>query len=479
MTIELEKRSPATQGGSESNIRPSLSLTTDPIPLLTRQIAIPASVGFFFNTMFNLVDTYCAGLLSTDALAGLSLSFPVFFVLMAMGSGLSQGTTALMANAIGKGDRETACRLFAQALLFAVALGAVLTIAGWCGSPALFRLLGAEGDYLRTALAYMNALLAGSIFFILQMTLNSALSAEGNTRLYRNFLIYGCIANCALNPVLMWGWFGLPRMGVAGIALATVLVQICGCALLWRGVRSHELFREWPAGSFKPQPAVLLRLAGQAVPAALNMLTIALGIFVISWFVKHFGKEAVAASGIATRIEQFVLMPAIGLNTAVLSLVGQNNGAGLTHRVRETWLTNIKYGVGLAVAGGILLFSLRAFALRQFTTDELVASRAFDYLGVAAVTLPAYPILFTTVFLLQGLKRPTYGLWMGLYRQFLAPMLVFNTLAFTLGWGLRGVWWGIGIVNWSAALFALWWGWRAVRPHRSAIDAELQNAGAD
>ena len=84
----------------------TLSLTTDPIPQLIWRIAIPASVGMFFNTMYNFVDTYCAGLLSTDALAALSLSFPVFFVVIASGSGLSQGATALIANALGAGQRH-------------------------------------------------------------------------------------------------------------------------------------------------------------------------------------------------------------------------------------------------------------------------------------------------------------------------------------------------------------------------------------
>jgi len=439
-----------------------MSLTTDPIPVLTRRIAIPASIGFFFNTMFNFADTYCAGLLGTDALAALSLSFPVFFLVLAAGSGLSQGTTALMAHALGARDDGEARHLFAQALVFALGASVVLTIAGWLAAPSLFRLLGAEGNYLRVALDYMNVIVAGGVFFILQMTLNAALNAQGDTRHYRNFLIVGFFANCLLNPVLMFGWLGLPALGVGGIALATVLVQIGGCVFLWRCVRAKELCRELPAGLFRPDPARLRHLAGQAVPAGLNMLTVALGIFVITWFVQRFGKEAVAAYGIATRIEQMVLLPTIGLNFAVLSLSGQNFGAGLPHRVREAWLTNVRYGLGLMLAGGALVFALRGPALRQFTTDAAVLSRGADYLGIAALTLPAYPILFVTVFMLQGLKRPAYGLWMGLYRQILAPLVVFHLLAFTLGWGLWGVWWGISMVTWSAALFALWWGWRAV-----------------
>jgi putative MATE family efflux protein len=439
-----------------------LALTTDPIPQLTWRIAVPMSVGMFFNTMYNVVDTMCAGWLGTDALAALSLSFPVFFIVVAVGSGISHGATALIANALGGGDRSEARRVFAQALVFATAAGVALSLAGWLAAPWLFRLLGAEGGYLRTALAYMNVILAGGVFFLLPIVVNAALAAQGETRPYRNLLIVGFFANVILNPVLMWGWTGLPPMGVSGIALATVLIQIGGAAFMWRAAMRSELLHGMRRAEFRPQFAVLRRIAGQAVPAALNMLTVALGVFVITWFVKHFGKEAVAASGIATRIEQIVLMPTIGLNAAVLSIVGQNHGAGLAYRVREAWTTNVKYGAGLMLLGGLLVWLVREPAMRLFTNDTAVIGHGRDYLLITSVTLAAYPILFVTVFAMQGLKRPAYGLWMGLYRQIAAPLVVFHTLAFTLGWGLWGVWWGICLVTWSAALFALGWGWKKI-----------------
>src|SRR4051812_34822821 len=228
-----------------------LSLTKDSIALLTWRIAWPTSVGMFFNTMFNFLDTYCAGLLSTDALAALSLSFPLFFLLIAVGSGLSQGTTALMANAMGGGREDEARRIYAQSLVFAVMSGVVFSAAGYVIAPAVFRLLGARERYLATALTFMNVTFGGGVFFILTMAINSALSAQGQTRPYRNFLIFGFLANCVLNPLLMWGVFGLPAMGVAGIALATVLVQIGGCALLWSSVKRTELFQVLPRGLFR------------------------------------------------------------------------------------------------------------------------------------------------------------------------------------------------------------------------------------
>lgn len=443
-------------------MKPALSLTTEPIPRLTWQIALPMSIGMFFNTMFNVVDTFCAGWLGTEALAALSLSFPVFFFVFAFGSGISQGTTALISNSLGGANASDARKVFAQALLFVVVVGLILSFVGWLTAPWLFRQLGAEGSYLERALAYMNVILAGGVFVLLPMVINSALSAEGNTLPYRNFLIAGFLANLLLNPLFILGWLGLPKMGVGGIALATVIVQIGGCFYLWSHVARSQIHRGLRFRDLKPNSEILCRIAGQAVPAALNMLTIAIGVFVITWFVKHFGQEAVAAIGIATRIEQIVLMPSIGLNAAVLSIVGQNYGAGHLHRVREAWITNVKYGALMMVVGGLLIVLTRGLAMRIFTDDPVVIGHGRDYLLSASLTLAAYPILFVTVFALQGLKRPIYGLWMGLYRQLIAPIIVFHGLAFTLGWGLWGIWWGVCLVTWSAATFSFFWGWRKI-----------------
>ena len=231
---------------------------------------------------------------------------------------------------------------------------------------------------------------------------------------------------------------------------------------MWRRVRQTKEFRFLPVRLFRPDRPLLQQIAGQSIPAALNMMTIAAGVFVITWFVKHFGKEAVAATGIATRIEQIVLMPAIGLSTSMLSIVGHNHGAGIPQRVREAWRLNLKYGVGLMLGGGVIVGFFGRHLVSFFSKDPAVIAHGQNYLTAAAFTLAAYPILFVTVFMMQGLKRPAYGLWIGIYRQMVAPLIVIQMLAFGLGWGLWGVWWGFCFVTWSAALFALWWGYRTV-----------------
>lgn len=203
---------------------------------------------------------------------------------------------------------------------------------------------------------------------------------------------------------------------------------------------------------------MLRQVTGQAVPAIFNMLTVAMGIFVIQFFIGKYGKASVAGYGIATRIEQMLLLPAMGLNYAVLSLVGQNNGAGRLDRVRETWHTTLRYGLTMMAAGGVLLWFTRRWLMGVFTHDQEVIDRGSEYLGIASVTLCSYVILFQTVVLLQGLKKPSFAIWIGLYRQIIAPLLVFNLFAVVLGWGLWGIWWGITIITWSAALMTLGYG---------------------
>jgi Na+-driven multidrug efflux pump len=198
------------------------------------------------------------------------------------------------------------------------------------------------------------------------------------------------------------------------------------------------------------------------------MLTVALGIFVITWFIGKFSKEGVAAYGIATRVEQIFLLPTIGLNIAILSLTGQNNGARRFDRIREALRATTRYGLVMMVVSGLIVFFAGGWLVDLFTDDLTVRAIGAQYLRIAAITGGAYVILFQTVFMLQGLRKPMYGLWVGLYRQLLGPGVVFWLLAFQLGWGMRGIWWGIFSVTWSAALFMFWFGRRKLRQVEAA-----------
>lgn len=430
-------------------------LVEKPIPSMIRKIAIPASIGFFFHTMYNVVDTYFAGLLSTQALAALSLSFPVFFIIIAFGSGISTGTTALMANALGEG-RKKLTRLYAtQSISFTVLMSAVLTAAGFAAAPSLFMLLGATGEYLADTLAYMNIILLGTVFFMLTFVANGLLSSIGDTKTFRNVLIAGFLANIVLDPILMFGVFGIPGLGVAGVAWATFIIQVFSAVWMLYKVIDADLLCWECHRMFMPRLEPFRDIARQGMPASMNMLTVALGAFIITFFVSGFGQAAVAAYGIAIRVEQILLMPAIGINISALVLVGQNQGAMRFDRCREAVRKTHIYGLAIMSAGSVAVLALAGPLMAAFSNDPAVIGIGMQYLYIMAFLLHAYLILFLNVSILQGLKRPMFALYIGVFRQFAAAVPIFILLSSVLAWGIFGIWWGIFSINWISAVITL------------------------
>lgn len=435
----------------------SPDLTKSPIPQLVRHLALPVGIGFFFNTMFNVVDTWYAGQISTQAVAAVSLSFPVFFLIIAIGSGISTGATALMGHALGSGNREEAREYAHQTIIFALAHALVMSLCGLIGAPTLFRLMGASGEYLSLAVGYMSALFAGAPFFILNQAQNGILNSSGDTRSYRNFLVVAFILNLIYDPWFIYGGFGLPPLGLTGIAWGTVAIQAMGSLYLYLQSRKTGLIGGIGFRAYIPRWQRFKQLAELGFPSSMTMLTVAVGIFVITWYVGRFGRDAVAAYGIATRIEQLVMLPVMGLNVATLALVAQNAGARQFLRVKEAIRSALLTGVSLMSIGTLLLFFLAEPLMKLFSSDPLVIAPGRDYLRIAAFVLHAYVILYINSFALQGLKRPRFALLIGIFRQFAAPIPVFWLFAIRFEWGVTGVWGGIALITWLAALLSLWY----------------------
>lgn len=431
--------------------------TTTPLPKLIRSIALPSSIGLIFNTLFNVVDTYYGGLVSTTALAALSLSFPVFFIILSVGIGMGTGTTALISSSLGGGDHRKAGMYAAQSITISIINAFLLTILGVIMAPHLLELLGAKDEYLGIAVAYMNIILSGTLFFLLNSALNATLTSRGDTKTYRNFLVAGFFLNVLMDPWFMYGGLGVPAMGVGGIGFSTVIIQFLGTIYLVFKIRKRKIMEGIGWQEYIPQKKYFIDLFRQGFPASLNMLTVAIGIFVITYFAGKFGKEAVAAYGIATRIEQLALLPTIGLNISALTIAAQNLGAGLPNRIFDSWKLNITYGLLIIMVGIVSVVLFTEPLIKIFTSDPTVVMIGKEYLHVAILFFFAYIFLNISVSTLQGIKKPMYAIFVGTYRQFLVPLPLFLLLAIYLDWGTKGIWWGIFFANWSAAVFTFFY----------------------
>jgi putative MATE family efflux protein len=432
-------------------------LTTGDLSLHIRRIAIPASIGFLFNTLFNVVDSFYAGQLGTDALAGLALSFPIFFLIIALSGGVGNGTSALTAIALGKRNDKEFHQLVLNATALAVVIGLVFGFAAPFTVAPLFQLIGASGEALRLGVDYTETIFFGTVFFTLNFAFNGMLSSQGNTKPFRNYLILGFFLNLILDPLFIFGWFGLPALGTAGVALATIVVQAIGSVYLAYKVSTSDAFDWAMLKASTLSWSTIKDLLRQGIPASLNSATIALGVFVINYFVLMYGGDTtIAAYGVSLRIEQLILLPTIGLNIAVLSIVGQSFGAGNLQRIHEVRALTTKYGVIIMAIGMAVVLLFAPYLIQVFDQTPAVVEAGVTYLRIATLVFIAYIPLNISVSVLQGIKRPNFAIYIGVFRQVL-PFAVFYFLGTTLGYGIFGVWYGIVVVNWIAVIISVWY----------------------
>ena len=430
------------------------NLTTQDIPSLIKQLTIPASVGMFFNTMYNVVDTFYAGLISTQAIAALSLSFMIFFLIIGLGYGFSSAITALLGNALGKKKYKLASIYAHKGVIFVPLIGLFLSVIGYFFAPSLFMLLGAKEEYLYISIEYINPILFGAIFFMFNFSLNSILVSTGDTKTYRNSLIFGFFANLALNPLFMYGFLFIPAFGIKGIAIATVVIQIMNMFYMLYKVLQTKLIHFEKIEYFIPNIKVYKQFLIQGIPSSLNMLTMAIGSLILTYFVSHYGMYAVAGFGIGYRVEQLMLLPALGLSTAVLALVSNNFGAKKYDRVQEIFSTALKFGFIISTIGIVTLTILGKFIISLFDSNSVVIGFGVDFLLVEIWIFYAYVILFICVATLQAIKQPKMILFIGLYRQIIAKVIISYLIVKYFELDFIYLWFGILFMIYSAAIFA-------------------------
>ena len=424
-----------------------MNLTQDPIPHLLRKIAIPASIGMLFNTLYYVVDNFYAGMLSSTALAGISLAAPIYFMGLAVSIGVGQGTNALVGNALGEGKQAEAEKIAGHAISFAWLTALLVGFLVLLLSPTLFSAMGAKGSYTDDAMKYLAIILPTLGFLAHGMAVNGVLYSLGDTTSLRNSLIVAFFANIVLDPLLMFG-FG---WGIYGLAAATALTQLGAAIYLTIKVRQSKLGNSLSLANLKPNKRHYNALLRQSLPASTNMFLVALGSLVITSAVAQFGEDAVAGLGIALRIEQLILLPTIGLNIAVLSLISVNFGAKLYHRMEKVTLESIKVGTLLMVVGGVVIFTFARPLISLFTTNQAVIEIGVGYLRIEAIILPAYVLSFVAGAVLQGMKRPVIPMYFNIVRQLILPLAFIVIALSIMGTGIYGVWWSIAIATWLTA----------------------------
>jgi len=423
-------------------------LTTGSIKTHLIKLSIPAITGYFFHTMFNVTDTYFAGIISTQALAALSLSASIFFMILAIAIGMSEALTSLVGNALGEKDVGKAQHISRNGIAFAVLLSVFLAVFGVLSAPYFVAALG-DSSYITQTLDYINIILYATLFFIGSFFFNALLNATGDTVSFRNILIVTAFLNIALDYLFV-NYFSY---GVKGIAIATILSEFITMAYLFYKLRKTKLWSGFHDFVFDIQ--VIKELFKQGFPPSMNMFMMAFEMYIITYFVAPYGKEAVAAFGIGMRIEQIFLMPVVGLGIATLAIVSQNNGAKLYGRINPTVTLALQAGFFMSGVAVLSFFLFGDFIASLLTSDPEVIEQTLLYLRICGFAFFGFVIIFITISMLQGIQKPAIIFPISVYRQVLAPGVLFTLFSF-FHLEIYSIWLGLDAIILSAGLY-LWW----------------------
>ena len=431
-----------------------MDLLNEKIPTLVRKLAVPASVGTLFQTLYNIVDTFFAGKISPDALSALSKSFPMYFIIVATSIGVTIAGTSLIGNSIGENDKKKILYYFSNIIYFGIFISVLLTLFGLFFSETVFLLMGSSNKVTSLGLEYTNIIFSGTILFILVVAFNSLLHAEGDTKTYRNALILSFFLNIILNPILIFGFLFIPAFGVKGIGIATIISQILSFLIIFYKVIKNKRIREMSREYLSIKFVYIKDIFFQSMPISLAICGYSIASAIIFAYVGLSGEAAAAGYGAATRIEQVVLLPVLGINTAIISIIAQNYGAGKYERIKESYYTAIKYALIIMILSGIFIF-LTSGIIPTFFSDSLEVNHfGKKYLQISAFVLPAYPIFFLSNGFFMALKKSENALLTNFFRNIIMPIFTFYLATYIVA-DFNTFFWIWVISNWIFSISLL------------------------
>jgi putative MATE family efflux protein len=366
-------------------------------------MAVPMLAGTFAMNAYSLTDAWFISRLGTLPLAAMGFIFPVVMLLTCVARGIGSGVTTLVSHSIGRRDHADAARLVSHGVALTLGVTVVMSVGGYFLIGPLFRALGADSKTLPLVAAYMRIWYIGAISMTLPMLGGGVLISVGDSKVASAFMVAGTLINLVLNPILIFGYLGLPAMGICGSALATVIAQAISAiwlvVVLWR--RHHLLVRDMSGFGESMQ-----RITTFAIPSVLSMILMPISASVITKILSGFGPEAVAASGAAGRVEMFAFMVPMALGISLTPFISQNFGAKRMDRVRRaqsvTSLFALGYGALMTV---VFVMGARAMA-SMFSADPKVISTLVSYIRIISFGYGMMEVHRYCTFFLTGLHMP-------------------------------------------------------------------------
>jgi putative MATE family efflux protein len=429
-----------------------------PIPRALLSLAVPIILANLLQTAYQLTDAFWVGRLGAAAVAAISVSFPVTFLVIALGSGLAMAGATMSAQYMGAGRQDMVNHVAAQTMLMVVATSVLFGGIGFALAPYLLHLLGVAPDVYAGALGFLRVSFVGIIFVFTYAMFQALMRGVGQTRIPLLIVAGTVLLNFLLDPVLIFGWGPVRGLGVMGAAYATLITQalaaVIGIAIFLRG--RHGIALSWRG--FKPDPGYLKRAFFLGLPGSAELSTRALGLMVMSFLVASFGTVAIATYGVGSNVLQIVTIPVMGMSMAVSTLVGQNIGAGKLERASTIATLGGTLSFAVLTALGIIAWFCAPWLVRFFIPDDpAVIAEGARFIRIQCLAWGGIGVQLCVVAAFRASGNMLSAMVIAMVSQWMVQFPLAYVLSKHGALHEHGIWWSFPVTNVVVALVSIAW----------------------
>lgn len=429
----------------KGNVRKNLILSGDMYRVIIT-LSLPIMVNNLIQTLYNLADGVWVSKLGSVQFAATSFVWPVNFLFISLGIGLSIAGTSILSQFIGASKHSEANKFASQLIVMSLICSTVFAIIGYLISPLVIKMMGGSGALAEYSNIYLKITFLDMPFMFLFFNFNSIMNAQGNTLTPTILSGISAILNVVLDPVFIFTF----NMGVGGAAIATLLSKalLAGAGMYVLMNSSTKIRPDFR--NFKFDREILKKIIEVALPSSIGQSGSALGFIVLNSFIASYGTATMAAFGMVNRITSLIMQPAMGFGAALTSIVGQNIGAEQIDRVKEAFVKSIRLTISFSVLGCIALLVWDNEIINFFiqSKDDMeVISQGITYLQYISYSMPLMGIFSIFQGIFQGSGHTKYSMIMEIGRLWLVRLPMILVFKYFTGIGPVGIWFSMSFSN--------------------------------
>ncbi|MDD6096463.1 MAG: MATE family efflux transporter [Firmicutes bacterium] len=428
-----------------ANLPEENKMGTEPIRKLLITMSLPLIVSNLVQALYNIVDSIFVSRINEDALTAVTLCFPFQMLMISFGIGTAVGMGALLSRYLGAGLTDKVDKVAHNGILLGFLNYAIFFSVGLFLSETLIEAQINDPVVIEYGKTYLSIVCMLSIGFMMQITVERLLQATGKTIYILFTQGIGAVINIILDPILIFGWFGAPEMGIAGAAAATVFGQIFAfvLGLIFNIKKNHEVTLH--IKHLKPDFEIIKEIYRIAIPSIImqsigSVMNIAMNKVLVS-----FTKTAVAVFGVYFKLQSFIFMPVFGLNNGVVPIAAYNYGARKRDRLEEVMKISVSYAIVIMLLGTITFWAIPDTLLGMFDASPYMLEIGRSCLRTISLCFPfaAYAIMRGAIF--QALGKSVYSMNISIMRQLL--VLIPASILLGMTGNVNNVWWAFPIAE--------------------------------